>query len=109
MAEADRLSDALRYALYPETAAAGMIETEAGWLAEAFYTDEPDTADLRAIVTRTLGAEAGRERRIDCVALADRNWVRESLEAMPPGATSGRTDGASRISGPARMLAKIRS
>lgn len=83
MAEADRLSDALRYALRPETEAAGMIETEAGWLAEAFYTEEPDLTDLRAIVVRTLG-EGGADRRIDCIALADRNWVRESLEAMPP-------------------------
>lgn len=60
-----------------------MLETEKGWIAEAFYTEEPDPSALRAVLVRTLG-RAGASRAIACEALADRNWVKESLEAMPP-------------------------
>ena len=60
-----------------------MIETEKGWLAEAYYAEEPDEAALRAILTRALGND-GQRHRIAIEALADRNWVKDSLEALPP-------------------------
>ncbi|MEJ8574272.1 50S ribosomal protein L11 methyltransferase [Microbaculum marinum] len=82
-AEADAISDALGYALFPETSAVGMIETDKGWFAEAFYTDEPEEAAIRAILERATGRPAAN-RRIVCEALADRNWVKDSLEALPP-------------------------
>jgi len=60
-----------------------MLETDTGWFAEAFYPEEPSDAALRAVLTRAIG-EDGARRRIVCEALADRNWVKESLEALPP-------------------------
>jgi ribosomal protein L11 methyltransferase len=82
-ADADLISDALSLAIEPETSATGMVETETGWLAEAFYTQAPEEAAVRAALARAGVADAPG-RSIACEALADRNWVRESLEAMPP-------------------------
>nr|WP_281048258.1 50S ribosomal protein L11 methyltransferase [Tepidamorphus gemmatus] len=82
-AEADLICDALGLALEPETTAAGLVETERGWFAEGYYTDEPTEAALRAVLARALASDAGR-LAIEIEALADRNWVKESLEALPP-------------------------
>lgn len=82
-AQADAISDALLSALDPDTAAAGHVETERGWIAEAFYTVPPDEDLLRAHLARVLGAEAA-EFALAFEVLADRDWVRDSLEAMPP-------------------------
>lgn len=82
-AHADAICDALLAALVPDTEAAGLVETENGWLAEAFYLEEPDGAALRAHLARILGAETeGLRFRIE--SIADRDWVKASLEAMPP-------------------------
>ncbi len=60
-----------------------MMETEKGWLGEAYYTEKPGEAALRAVLTRALGKRA-EKLRISIEQLADRNWVKESLEALPP-------------------------
>lgn len=77
------MSDALADAPELDTSAVAMVETGKGWLGEAYYTDEPSEAVLRTIVVRTLG-KAAAKRKIAIEALADRNWVKDSLEAMPP-------------------------
>ncbi|WP_436639640.1 50S ribosomal protein L11 methyltransferase [Microbaculum sp. FT89] len=82
-AEAAVLTDALSYALEPETNAVSMMEAEKGWLGEAYYTDTPDEATLRTVMVNALGKGAAKYK-ITIEALADRNWVKESLEALPP-------------------------
>jgi len=82
-AEADIVSDALSYALEPETSAVSMLEIDKGWLGEAWYVDEPAEKAIRAILVNALGPK-GRTPKIVIEAIADRNWVKESLEAMPP-------------------------
>ncbi len=79
---ADNICDALMSALEPETSTAGLVETERGWLAEAFYTEEPAADAVRTHLARVLGGEDEMSLQIE--ALADKDWVAESLEAMPP-------------------------
>lgn len=82
-AQAEAICDALLSALEPDTSTAGLVDTETGWVAEAFYLDEPDEAALAAHLRRMLGPGAsGLGLRVE--SIADRDWVRQSLEAMPP-------------------------
>jgi ribosomal protein L11 methyltransferase len=82
-AHADAICDVLMAALEPETSTAGLLETERGWQAEAFYVEEPGAEAVRSHLARMLGPDAGAlDLRIE--VLADRDWVTESLEAMPP-------------------------
>jgi ribosomal protein L11 methyltransferase len=82
-AHADAICDALMSALEPETSTAGLVETETGWLAEAFYLERPGETALRAHLERMLGT-ATAKLALHIELLADRDWVTESLEAMPP-------------------------
>ncbi len=80
---AHAISDALIGALYPETRAAGLVETEKGWLAEAFYLEAPDEDALADYLARVLDGQ-GDDLALIVESIADRDWVKESLAAMPP-------------------------
>ncbi len=82
-AEADLVVDTLLSAIEPETSATGSLEVEGAWLAEAFYVEEPGEDDLRRALSYAMPERSGElELRVE--VLADRDWVKESLEAMPP-------------------------
>lgn len=81
-ADADRVADILLSLPWPDTSAAAALEVGGSWRVDAYYADEPDDQAL-ALVAELTGAD-GFDRRAALTALADRNWVRESLEAMPP-------------------------
>ncbi len=82
-AHADAISDVLMSAIDPDTDTVGTLETERGWLAEAFYVEEPDSGVLADVLARMFGKD-GKALKLEIEALADRDWVTESLEAMPP-------------------------
>ena len=82
-AEADAATDAVLSALWPETTAAAALEIDGAWRLEAYYAEEPDTARvaelLAAVLARPLAADD-----VMLEQLAPRDWVRSSLEELPP-------------------------
>ncbi|MGE0230171.1 MAG: 50S ribosomal protein L11 methyltransferase [Flavobacteriaceae bacterium] len=81
-ADADRLVEMLLGMPWPDTSAAAALEIDNGWRVDAYYADEPEPEALELI--GRLVADGDIDRRLNVTALADRNWVKESLEAMPP-------------------------
>ncbi len=81
--QAERLCDLLEAAFAPEAAATGTVEADEArnlWIAEAWYTDEPDMKALE-----TLLAKAGfAPSDITVAPLADIDWVRRSLQGLAP-------------------------
>ncbi|MCC0055690.1 MAG: 50S ribosomal protein L11 methyltransferase [Rhodobiaceae bacterium] len=81
-ADADRIVDMLLALPWPDTSAAAALEIGNTWRVDAYYAEEPEPEALALIGELTTATDL--DRRISLTALADRNWVKESLEAMPP-------------------------
>ncbi|MGE0844875.1 MAG: 50S ribosomal protein L11 methyltransferase [Flavobacteriaceae bacterium] len=79
-AEADRISDLLMSLPEPDTSAAAALEIDDRWRVDAYYEEDPG----EAAIERLRELIGGRNRLIELVELAPRDWVRDSLEAMPP-------------------------
>ncbi|MEZ5876441.1 MAG: 50S ribosomal protein L11 methyltransferase [Tepidamorphaceae bacterium] len=86
--EADTVTDAILGAIWPETSAAAALEIENKWRLEAYYTEAPDKADIARIVSRALGRDIPADS-VSIEQIADQDWVRSSLESLPP-VTAGR-------------------
>ncbi len=81
--QAERLCVLLEAAFAPEASATGTMEADEArnlWIAEAWYSEEPDMTALAPLL-----AEAGFALSdISIAPLADIDWVRRSLEGLAP-------------------------
>ncbi len=81
---ADRVTDLLLALIEPETSAASSLEIDGKWSVEAYYTDAPDLDRLTAVLTDGLGGDAGAIGTPVLTQLAPTDWVRKSLDGLPP-------------------------
>ncbi|MEO1198204.1 MAG: 50S ribosomal protein L11 methyltransferase [Pseudomonadota bacterium] len=85
-ATADAVTDLLLALIEPETTAASSLEVDGQWSVEAYYTEEPDLDLIRGGLER-CGLTEGMDGSIgdlDLVQLAPTDWVKKSLEGLPP-------------------------
>ncbi|MEM1103528.1 MAG: 50S ribosomal protein L11 methyltransferase [Pseudomonadota bacterium] len=80
-----KIADALEELAHPAPDAVAASEAEAGaWTALAYYRgDAPDTEALHALL-QTVMTEDAPAAPPDCERLPDEDWVRLSLEGLPP-------------------------
>ncbi len=82
-AEADTATDAVLWALWPETTAAAALEIDGAWRLEAYYPEEPDTVRVAELLSVALARDI-ESNEIVLDQLAPRDWVTSSLEGLPP-------------------------
>lgn len=80
---ADAIADALLEAFDPESSAASTLEVDGVWTVEAYYTEPPDAEIVASALVRAVGP-LPHTLDMDIVELAPRDWVRKSLEGLPP-------------------------
>lgn len=80
---ATELSDVLEACPWPEALAVSMVETDEArdlWRVEAIYADEPAGSEIDDALQRAGLDNAG----LSIAAIAQRDWVRESLAGLAP-------------------------
>jgi ribosomal protein L11 methyltransferase len=80
---AERLYAALGEVLDPDATAWSLFEAEGGrWTVTVNFAEPPDEAAIRALAAEAIGADAAASLSFE--ALAAKDWVKASLEGLPP-------------------------